>query len=648
MSRGDLPSTSGDDWMALVERTLRGTDLAELTSTTRDGIEIQPLYTDGPLPPAAARTSDPARAEQGWDVRVRHRLAAGTSGTGVDELDAVRQRIDEDLAGGATSVELEVGANATIDELSRILAGVDPSETPLALAPHASLAAAEALGALASRASGGLAPGSSLGLDPLGEWARSGQLVNVASVTEWARPQASGAGGGGDRHRSIAGKTSSAAGEFESLREGARVVTVDATRYADAGATEAQALGWATATGVAYLRALVEAGLPVDAAAGLIGFRLPATADQFVTIAALRAARTMWARVVTASGGSQEAARQYQHAVTASHMYSQRDPWVNLLRGSAAALAAGVAGADAVTVLPFDCVSGPVGVDDALGRRLARNTQLLLVEESHLARSSDPAGGSFYVESLTDQLASEGWRVLQDVEASGSIEAAIADGALEAATEQSWQSRLGALRTRSEPLTGVSEFALLDEAAPAGRSGPEASWSEADPQGLEGAAGETGLPVRCLAEPFEDLRDAADRHRITTGERPAAWVAALGSATAHSTRTAWAKNLLAAGGIDAQGGTGVESPVAAAADFAASGLTAAIITGPDDMYRLRGPATASALTDAGATFVALACDPGTPPDLLAELQSAGVDEFWQDGIDAATTLERLHRILGIA
>ena len=146
----------------------------------------------------------------------------------------------------------------------------------------------------------------------------------------------------------------------------------------------------------------------MDAAAGLVGFRMAATADQFVTIAALRAARVMWARVVTASGGSQEAARQYQHAVTAAHMYSRRDPWVNLLRGAAAALAAGVAGADAVTVLPFDWASGPVDADGALGRRLARNTQLLLLNESHLARAADPAGGSFYVESLTEQVASAG------------------------------------------------------------------------------------------------------------------------------------------------------------------------------------------------------------------------------------------------
>ena len=153
--------------------------------------------------------------------------------------------------------------------------------------------------------------------------------------------------------------------------------------------------------------------------------------------------------------------------------------------------------------------------------------------------------------------------------------------------------------------------------------------------------------MRRLAGPFEELRDAADRHRAATGERPAVWVAALGSAADHSARTAWARNLLAAGGIEARGAAGVDSPIAAAADFGASDLVAAVITGSDDMYRLRGSATASALAEAGATVVAVACDPATPVELLSELQSAGVNEIWHDGIDVAAALERLHRTLGV-
>ena len=635
-AEGWTPVT-GDDWMALIERTLRGGDLAGLTSKTRDGIEIRPLYTQRPARPAAALTAvDPARSARGWDVRTRHRVVAG----GRSDPDMLRRRVDDDLAAGATSVELEVGEGVTIDELDRVLAGVDLSETPVALAPHASLGAAEALGVLAARRGGVLAAGSSVGLDPLGEWARSGRRVETAPAAEWARPRAGAPVGGGDRREpvpeSIPDEIALAAGEVAKLGPGVRVFMVDATRYADAGATEAQSLGWATATAVAYLRALVEAGMSVDAAAGLIGFRLAATADQFVTIAALRAARVMWSRVVTASGGSREAARQYQHAVTAAHMYSRRDPWVNLLRGASAALAAGVAGADAVTVLPFDHALGAVDTDAALGRRLARNTQLLLLEESHMARAGDPAGGSFYVESLTEELARAGWSIMQSTEAAGGISAVVADGSLEAAIDQRWEARLEALGTRREALVGVSEYPLLDDAV----AGPD--------DGDVAAPAEPGLPMRRLAQPFEDLRDAADRHRLATGERPAVWVAALGPAAAHSERTAWVQSLLAVGGIEARGGEGVDSPIAAAADFAASGLAAAVITGSDDWYRRRGPATASALSEAGAVLVAAVSDPATPTDLLSDLQAAGASELWHQGFNVVATLKRLHHILSIA
>ena len=600
--------------MVLVERTLRGRGLDELSSVTRDGIEVRPLYTDGPDRPRAARAAmDSGRREKGWDIRAAH-MSASEVDRGEVSLHTLRKQIGDDLAGGATSLEMGAAPGVTADGLDRALLDVDLSQTPVALAPHADTEAARALATVAVRRGSELAAGSSLGLDPLGEWSRSGKHVDGATM----------------------GVQVQVAAASNALGPAVRAFTVDATRYTDSGATEAQALGWATATGVAYLRALVAGGLPVDVAATLIAFRLAATADQFVTIAVLRAARVMWARVVTASGGSQQAARQYQHAVTATHMYSRRDPWVNLLRGASAALAAGVAGADAVTVMPFDHASGAVDTDGALGRRLARNTQLLLLEESHLARAADPAGGSFYVESLTEQLASAGWRVLQDVEASGGIEAALGEGALAAAIDESWQSRLGTLRTRREPLIGVSEFALLDESGPSGLEGSAEAPNAA------------GLPVRRLAEPFEDLRDAADRHRAATGDRPAAWIAALGPVSAHSPRTAWAQNLLAAGGIEARAAAGVDSPIAAAADFAASGLTAAVISGSDDMYRLRGAATAGALTDAGAALVALVCAPDTPAELLSDLRSAGVDEIWHDGIDVIAALQRLHNKLRIS
>ena len=623
--------SAADEWMTLVERTLRGRGLSELVTSTRDGIEVQPLQVnDVPRPAAVQAAADSQRARVGWDIRQHHRinLTGSSDRKAAARIEASRARIDDDLAGGVTSLELDCSAWLTTHPsqsgsspgfgsgsddgyaaLGEVLNRVDLITTPVALAPHAEAALAGWLVDLARQTGSGLAPGSSLGLDPLGEWSRSGRLLDPAAAAEF-----------------VVG-----------LGCGVRAFAVDGTRYADSGASEAQILAWSTATGIAYLRALTEAGLLVAEAASLIGFRLPVTADQFAAIAMLRAARVMWARVVTASGASQSEARQYQHAVTAAHIYSRNEPTVNLLRGCAAALAAGVGGADAVTVLPFEHDSGDATVvlesDSSLARRLARNTQHLLMQESHLVRVADPAGGSFHVESLTEELAQRAWHLMQQVEVAGGIAAVMADGSITSAVERQWQTRLTELSTRRERLIGVSDFAVLDDEprAHAGNSNtvPEPS----------------GLPVRRLAEPFESLRGVSDRHALRTGVRPSVWIVALGPEAAHAPRTAWTRNLLAAGGIAADRGDSVESPIAAASAFSASGRPAAVITGTDAIYSERATATARALAAEGAKFIALACDPSLPDDHRAELRSAGVDDFWHEGINVVDAIQRVHDVL---
>lgn len=665
---GEFPAATADDWTALVERVLKGRSFEEvLVGTTSDGIDIQPLYTGsdrdadeatarlvrglslrnpilqdaGSDPPShtaggrdvrrAAGPAPSARVAGGWDVR-QH-----CNGTDPARL---RDQMLEDLGGGATSVE--IGPSPTAADLAPALDGVRIDAAPVGLAPHADAARAEALADLAAGGpSPALAPASgvSLGFDPVGEWARSGRQVDPAQAARLVE---------GLRRR-------------DRLRPGMRAVVVDAARPAAAGATEVQVLAWATAAGVAYLRALTEAGSGVEEAAGLIGFRLPAAADQFATTAMLRAARVMWGRVVAASGGSGPAAAQYQHAVTAEAMYSRRDPWVNLLRAAAAALAAGTGGADAVTVLPFDYAAA--AMPGGLGARLARNTQLLLLEEAQLGRTFDPAGGSFYVESLTRELAQQGWRAFQAVEAAGGIMAVLADGTLAEAIESSWNARLAALGTRRQAVTGVSDFPLLEEPASAGQEAHAAVSAEGEgpePAGLDGtgrgahAAAEPplgkpggGLPVRRPAQPFEDLRDAADRHLARTGRRPTVVVAALGPEAAHGPRTTWVRNLLAAGGVAAAGGRGdgAVSPVEAAAAFAAGPDRVAVITGSDEAYIERGPATARALKAAGAVTVAMAADPADSADGWADALAAGVDELWHHGMDVLGALGRLHAAL---
>lgn len=588
----EFPTPDRAEWLAAVEKVLRGKPFEKvLVGATRDGLDIQPLYTAADGRGTAPVPVDPTRIAQGWDVRQVH--------DGDDP--EVASAIVGELERGVTSVELTApAAGWSLERLRRATEGVLLDLAPVALAPHADVDGARALHDLIVERGDAATSGSWLGLDPIGEVGRGGTGATRECIAE-------------------------AAVLAPGLPLG-RTVTVDSTRYADAGATEAEELAWSIATGVAYLRAFEEAGTAPEAAAATIGFRMSVGADQFMTIASLRAARRLWRRVLEASGVATPPRHAIQ-AVTSRAMYSRRDPWVNMLRATTAALAAGVGGADAVTVLPFD---DAVGAPDGFSRRVARNTQLLLIEESHLAAVVDPAAGSWFVESVTDRLAAAAWAVFQGVEAGGGIEAALASGAIADDLEAAWNRRLADIGSRRTPITGVSEFPNLDEAAL--------------PRPARPADG--GLPIRRMAAPFEALRDAADRVLAATGARPSVHLAALGPLATHTARSTWITNLLAVGGIAADGGTtdGSASPIEAEARFVASGATVAVICSSDAVYAERAAATATALKEAGARRVVLA---GAPGELRDDLVDAGVDEFWHVGVDVLDALTRLHTALEV-
>jgi len=590
----EFPTPNRDEWLDAVEKVLRGKPFDKvLVSTTRDGLDIQPLYAADSGVGVGVVDPDPVRLDRGWDVRQVH--------DGSDPS-ACALGVLAELERGVTSIELTPPIGGwTLDAVRSATQGVLLDLAPVVLAPHGDPAAARALHSLIVERGDASSTASWLGLDPLGETAR---------------------GGSADLDESMA-----VAAELAPTLPAGRTVTVDSTRYVDAGATEAEELAWSLATGVAYLRALEAAGLAPADAAQTIAFRLSAGADQFVTIASLRAARRLWRRVLDACGVGAEGQTHVIQAVTSRAMFSQRDPWVNMLRSTTAALAAGVGGADAVTVLPFD---DALGEPDGFSQRIARNTQLLLIEESHLARVVDPAAGSWFVESLTDRLASSAWEIFQGIEAGGGIQSALADGSIAAALDTAWNERLSTLGTRRTAITGVSEFPDIDE-APVKRPSRSAA---------------AGFPVRRLAAPFEALRDAADRSLASARSRPSVHLAALGDLATHTARSTWVTNFLAVGGIAATGGDadGSTSPLEAEARFVDSGAAVAVICSSDGVYAERAAATATALKEAGAVRVALA---GSPGDLRDELLSAGVDEFWHVGVDVLKALTRLHADLGL-
>lgn len=384
-------------------------------------------------------------------------------------------------------------------------------------------------------------------------------------------------------------------------------------------------------TGAAYLRAMAAAGLDADRAAGQIEVELAADEDVFATIAKLRAARRLWSTMLAACSANDDAQAPTLHATVARRMLTRRDPWVNMLRVTAAVFAAGVGGADGVTAQPYDLLLAEQG---DLGRRMARNTQLLLQEESNLGRVLDPAGGSNFVESLTDEIATVGWRIFRELEAAGGMPAVLLDGTLAGRIAEVRDARLARVATRRAPITGVSEFPNLDEDQPSASS---------DRPGTEALL----VPVRWAGH-FEDLRDRADAARAG-GADPVVFLANLGPVATHTARATFAKNLFEAGGIRATtsergASNGFDSAEDAAADFSASGARLVCICSADDVYAERATATAAALKAAGAAVVYLAGNPGERRDAES---AAGVDEFVHVGIDVLDTLDRAQQVLGL-
>ena len=394
---------------------------------------------------------------------------------------------------------------------------------------------------------------------------------------------------------------------------GLRALTVDALPYHEAGGSAAQELGCSLATGVAYLRELTEAGLSVEQACAQLEFRYAATADQFLTIAKLRAARRLWARVAEVCGAP-GAGAQAQHAVTSPVMMTRRDPWVNMLRTTLATLAAGVGGADAVTVLPFDHA---LGLPDAFARRIARNTSTILVEESHLSRVIDPAGGSWYVERLTDELAAGGLGVLPDDRARRRPGGR---PALRAGSARDLADDLGAALARSSP-----RGANPSPASASSRTSARSPWS-ASPRPSRASG---GLPRVRRDEAYEALRARSDAHLAATGSRPRVFLAAIGPAAAHTARTTFAANLFQAGGVE---------PVTEGT-FEESGATEVCLCSSDALYEEQAEDVAGALRSAGAQHVFLAGRPG---------QYTGVDSYVFAGCDAVAVLTATLDRMGVS
>ncbi|TNF74274.1 MAG: methylmalonyl-CoA mutase, partial [Acidobacteria bacterium] len=354
---------------------------------------------------------------------------------------AARLGLDADTDAAAEHIGVGGATIYSVADLEAAFANADLVGVALDLDAGANALPAAAL-TLATLTGRGLEPvslGLAVGADPLGALARDGELPASLSSLEV--------------------EMASLAAYCQSRLPRARAIGVSTLPYHDAGAHPVQELAFALATGAHYLRCLDAAGVELQAAVDQVLFKFAIGRHLFTEIAKLRAARLLWARMARA-GGLEAPSPARIHAATSARTLTRRDPWNNLLRVTTQVFAAIAGGADAITSASFDAALGRPGTD---GRRLARNTQIILAEEAHLGRVLDPAGGSFYLEWLTEELARSAWSLFQEIESRGGMAECLGAGLIGEQVEKSWRHRRERLAEGIDSITGVTDFAPAEE-----------------------------------------------------------------------------------------------------------------------------------------------------------------------------------------
>jgi methylmalonyl-CoA mutase len=645
----DFLSFDEKAWLEAVDGALKGAPRSRLTGRTDDGLAIEPLYRQR----SDARPLATRKAQTPWAIIQRIDLPNPS---------AANAQILEDLKDGADGIEIVLATSAIsggqgvrVDDLSgmeQLFDGVLLDLIRLRLgAGHETSSIVTMLLAYADRK--GIDPATlrvSAGLDLFGWVARRGQFRSDFERVE-------------DRVFDLLHFLKGQNLRYEFFCADGRV-------WHGGGATPAQELACAFASALYCLRFLERTGIDPAEWSDWINFTLIADADQVGTIAKARAARRIWARILDACGLPQNP--MSLHMPTSRRMLTANDPWVNLLRTTVAAFSAGVGGADSVSVLPFTMA---MGLPDGFARRLARNTQSMLIEESNLHQVADPSAGSGAIEARTDGLVEAAWTQLQEIEAEGGIWKSLVDGKIQSRIAVSLASLQKAVATRKRPITGVSEYPdlketpvpvlddTLDDVAPLnhhvdlpppGKGERTAAMKQAFDGGASLAVAIAThphaekpvlidkVPQIRLSEPFEELREAAAVSRA--GTPPIVFLACLGPLAQFTARATWTSNVFAAGGIASVGGEaqpGIEELVAA---FKASGAKLAVLVSSDKVYESDAEEAARALKGAGADYLYLA---GKPGEMEEKLRIAGVDTFVYAGCNVLDLLHEAQARIGL-
>lgn len=578
--------TTKEEWLAKVEADLKGADFnKKLVWRTSEGFNVQPMYraedikdlkTTDSLPGEYPFIRGTKKEDNAWYVR------EDVVVKDVKEANAEALRL---LEKGITSLGFVIEKEEiTADDFAQLLCDVDITkvEVNFVSCPAKAVALAKALAEYLKRYDALDAINGAIEFDPFKRQLKHG----VAFPKDI---------------KALATELFEAAKEMPNLR----LFTVDSNLLCNAGAYIYQELGYALAWGNEWMSLLTEAGVAVDDAAKRIKFNMGISTNYFMELSKFRAARMLWAQIVKQYGPKCDCACKINvHAVTSEFNQTVFDAHVNLLRSQTEAMSAAIAGVNSITVVPFD---KQYKEPDEFSKHLARNQQLLLMEESHLDKVVDPAGGSYYVETLTVSIAQEAWKVFLAVEEEGGFNVALENGSVQKAVNASGATRRSDVAKRKEQLLGTNQFPNFNEMA--------ADKIEKDGTcacGCGVADGENALNKRRAASDFEDLRLETEH----SGKRPKVFMLTIGNLAMRLARSQFSANFFACAGyqiIDNLGFETVQQGVDAAMEKEADIV---VICSSDDEYETLAPEAFKAL-DGRAEFV-VAGNPACTEALTAQ------------------------------
>ncbi len=695
----EFPPPSYEDWLKAIEKMLKGGSFEKkLVTKTYEGIRLQPMYRRQDTDNLAHIHSLPGFAPyvrgnrasgyltESWAIAqelpystpsemneaLRTDIERGQNAVNLVLDRATAAGIDADVA-PAEDVGHQGTSLSSLNDLATALDGIDLAQMPI-LVQAGSAAVPLAALLIAHLQNQGVAPESlhgSIQYDPLGTLALEGALPyalesaydRMAALTGWAAKHA----------------------------PHVQTITVNGHPYHNGGGSAVQELAFGLATGVTYLRAMQDRGLAIDTVAPHVLFSFSLGSNFFMEVAKLRAARLLWASIVKAFGGSDAAQKVAIHVRTSAYNKTIYDPYVNMLRTTTEAFSGVLGGCDSMYISPFDTV---VRIPDFFSRRVARNTHIVLEQECNLNKVIDPAGGSWYVEHLTDALAQESWKLFQEIEKQGGL-----FPALQAGFPQQEVARVAAERAKNialrkdvfvgtnlypnlkekpaevphvdiaarqnERVTQLKQYrASVDQAkrqaalqklssahgdmiASAAAAALAGATVGEIAQALGQAGGPTVKPVdvhRATAA-FETLRAASEVYAARTGARPKVFLANMGPIPQHKPRADFATGFFEVGGFEVITNTGFSTPEAAAQAASQSGAPVVVICSTDTTYPELVPPLTKLIKQANPDASVILA--GYPSDQIEAHKQAGVDEFIHMRANCYDILLGLQKKIGV-